>query len=297
MSVIFFDRVAETRGRVERPGSGLKRVRTYTQNWVVHSDSAEDTEPAILSVDGMPRIADEHPYDPGAFVKAKEANRRSEALLDEDGETKVWVWDVVVEYSSDASSTTSPIYPETPAKISYGFDRLMLPVTKDRDDKAVVNTASDPFSPPLMVEFPIPVKTIVVNLADGDFAPSMLLDYFMAISNDTVEGFAAKCTQVQDIQASSEVWTDEDGVDHPYWQVTIKLAFNAFGWQPELLSQGYREINGDGDKKPILIDGQPTQSPLPLDEDGAALTGTDVTAAKFIKFKIYNEVALAALNY
>lgn len=285
--------------RVERKNS--RRIKTYTQTWKAYSDSIDDDESVMSNYTGWPLDGQIHPSEvespTPARVKTTSISREEEAI--KEGGIPLWVWTNQVEFSNDAeNSGVSPIYPDTLAKVGYGFDRMERVVEKDREDKPVVNTAKDPYDPPLTVEFPIPVKTINVNLSTSDFTPAMLTTYFMAINSDTYDGWAAGQVMVQDISATQEIWTDEEGNNVPYWSVTIKLAYNAFGWQPEILSRGYRQLNDEGNPEAIAPDGLQLTSPAILDEDGHAVYGDAVeTDAHYTKYIIYNEVSLSGLNY
>lgn len=296
MAVLSCDRNTDGKtGKLEKRGSGSKRVRNYTELWTIISDSDDDEQLQILTHSELPDIDESHITDDFSFCKSKSAVRNDDAIKI-DGGGRGWKWVITCEYSSDFTPYTSPLYPDTPAVIGYSFDRKEVPVYKDRDGAAIVNTAKDPYSPPVVVEFPIPVKTIQVNLAEGDFSASTLLMYFMAINSGAYDGFGAKQAMIQDIQAQQTSYTDDDDEVITYWAVTIKIAFNAFGWQPEIMSQGYRQIVS-GTKKEILIEGKPVTTPLPLNNAGAAVTGTDVSTAAFKTYKIFNEISFGSLVY
>jgi hypothetical protein len=305
MSITKVARMPESRGLEETRGGSSKVIRTPSITYIAHSDSREDEYHHVLADARIPLRGSVFPGMTGLgapVCKSREAVRSAASIREEAGGPEVWQWTVTLEYSNEGGApAASPLHPDTPAKRAFTFEKMQVPVYKDRDGKPIVNTVGDPMNPPLVVEYMIPIETITVNLSTTAFTSGMLLTYFMAVNSDTFHGWAAGKVRVDDISATEASYEDNDGNVIPYWVVTIKLAYNDFGWQPELLNQGLRSrFVADGPIGPTLDnDMKEVTVQTPLTEAGLPLFGAAATpeACHWIKFTIYNEISLSGLDY
>jgi hypothetical protein len=272
---------------------GAKQVRTYSRTYKVRTSDGATSEIDILAASGVPAFGSAHPADPTAFLSDKSLSLHKNGLRP--------IWHVACEWTNDTDKamSKSPIYPETPAKISGAWEQEIVPVEVDLNGDPIVNTAGDPFDPPVTEPKPIPTLTIQVNLASGDFSESWMEQFFNAVNADTYRGKPAGTVLVQDINFTQEIWTNDDGVDITYYAVNIKLAYNKDGWQPSILSQGYRKKDGASLTHIRDKEGRDISAPVPLDEDGLPLFGDDVTAANvvYVNPTTKNEVSFSDLVF
>ncbi len=255
------------------------KVSTYNRTYTVVSNDPNETSGTVKNAAvlfGSP-IAE----DPYAYCYKREAR------IVNNG--KKIVWEVMCEWSSDDSQhgATSPIYPDMLAKVSGSWDQKEVPVSKDLDGNPIVNTAKELFDPPHSEPLPIPTRTIIVNLSSDYYSDDWDDAYFNAVNESTAYGKPAGTLLVQDMAFTPEEWTNEDGDTVFYRAYTIKIAYNKDGWQPRLLSQGYRDINGRHIREPNT--GKPVSSPVPLDDMGNGLFGTDVDNAAIVTPTTKNE--------
>lgn len=302
------ERCEDASGTLTRKGAKL--TRTYERAYLVTCDSKEDCEVDIWNSELTPGFGASFAKDVAAVLKTFNVSRNPDPIEPDNGTSNEawWQWVLKASWTTDKDDANDkPTYPDTPAKISYSWDKKEVPLVYDRENVPVLNTAKDPYDPPVMIEFPIPVKTITVNLPASMYSASWQNQYFMAINSEAYDGWGEKQVMVQDITAAQEYYTDDNDNDVMYWVVTIKLAFNALGWQPRILSTGYRELVDDtsegaeeGAKKKIVItiEGKEASRPVPLDEDGKKLLGADVAEnAHFDDYKAYNEVPFNDFNF
>lgn len=270
-----------------------KRIRTYREEFWIYASQSDDEVAVLFGVDQG--IGDFHPSDEGAWVIDKEVTREKEGIRHKGVDCYRWL--LRVEYSNDSDKTGSGNPLMEPAKIGYGFQKVELPVYMDIEEEPIVNKAKDPFDPPLTADYPFPIKTIQINLDGSTFNPSWMLDYASAVNSGSYDGWEAGQVIVDDISASPESFEDEEGNTVEYYSVTIKLLYNPFGWQPHVMSVGYRELDDDDNKVVITINGRELSTPLPLDSAGKAIKGDDISTAYFHDFKIYREVSFSIFNF
>lgn len=292
-----------------------KSIRNYTCSYQIRalvSDSIVDIRRDIL----VPQKGEGYPGDEACKLRKRSFTRGSEPLASSVGDPSEpeIIWSLKCEYTNDKNKVNpndSPLYPDTPAKISWAWEKKEIPIDKDRDDKPIRNSAGDPYDPAFKVEFPLPVKTITVNVGEDEFDAEWAQDWMMAINSDTYDGAEEERALVMDITATQEEYTegeDEEEETIRYWALTIKIGFNFVSWQPELLSQGYRELVDDPDSpgnkllQPITVAGRDVTNPIPLNEDGEALIGpTELGAegenAHFTEYNVYHKKSFAALEF
>ena len=77
--------------------------------------------------------------------------------------TEEWKgWTVTAEYSSEFTLAENPT--NDPATITWGSEQFQRVVVVDKEGDAVVNSAGDPFDPPIMADDSRRVVTVTKNL-------------------------------------------------------------------------------------------------------------------------------------
>jgi len=206
-----------------------------------------------------------HPDDPRAFCISARPNN--------DLGNKGWL--VSVTYSTKRELGQQP--QDDDIEISWDEEDFERPILKDRDGKAVLNSAGDFPDPSPMGSDSILIATIDLNVAA---VPAYLRAYRKAINTDafTIEGLTvnAKHARVRRIKMGKRRFR----AAYPFREVSIELAItdnNEDDWEIRFLDAGYRRLNdGTGPIKivnddqteptaPVLLDGagQPIVNPTP----------------------------------
>ncbi len=254
--------------------------------WQVEIDSIvwgsiSSVEAVRASGDGAD-IGDAHPINGFGFLRR---------LIPSPTDSRL-VWRVTGEYEQG----TLPSWPgnplEAPADVSWGSATYTDPAVDDIDDNAIVNSAGQPFDPPLTIERRALVATIVYN--SEDFDPSQAAEFqgtvnvgATVIGNFNVE---ARMAKIIEIGATQQYYKDI-----VYWQVTVKVEINPETWDRKVLDQGiYETINGKTDYMTTDKDEQVTE-PLKLDGSGKKLD-PQTADPHFLTYKTFPEKDFSELN-
>lgn len=274
--------------------NGNKRIRDYSISWRAKC-SANETAYDVLYSDELFFVTDNvHEQDSLARIVSKTCT------IEKGAKTRTYI--CTATYSSDKEKgNRSPLYPDTPAVVSYQWQERLIPVSKDLDDKPIVNTAGDPFDPPLEINVPILVKTIQVGLTPSEAATYLSPAFSRAVNAGYYDGWEPGYALLQECNVDPAVYTDDDDEEIEYAVVTTRIAFDPLGYNPvKKLNSGYNEINDDDEKVRILLPGDSSEAscPIPLDEDGKALFGADVESnAHYLEFNLYNEVSFSVFEF
>lgn len=174
--------------------------------------------------------------------------------------------------------------------VQWGSETEEIARTHDRAGQPILNTAGDPFDPPLSAPVSNPVATIVRNLRSYDGA--WVGSYKDHVNQSVWMGYPAGTVLCKDITGESVYDTDWGW----YWRVTYQFAFRPIwveggkiilpGWATQVLNAGMRQLKS-GEVKQILVEGAPTSTPIPLKENGEAATPTD--DPHYLTFDVYPE--------
>lgn len=148
--------------RVGQKGMGDDRTRDYTRTFTVECSSPLDDSLVVRVAPGIPRVYAPYvsaggTYDLRSWCRSVSAERVADSN----------VWRVTAQYSSridaaspgggagansrpDVQSQPNPVL--RPPVIEWDTVTASVPATYDRDGNAIVNSAGDPFDPPLEVE-------------------------------------------------------------------------------------------------------------------------------------------------
>lgn len=227
-------------------------------------------------------------YDGGAF--ANEFNAEPDGA--DDGKS----WLVTVGYGPFDPQQ----FPENPLlkplEIEGGFNPYEEVVDEDQTGKAVVNSASDPFDPPITEEDPRQVLTIVRNEPSFDWATAY--QYRNAVSSDEFWGAAPGQAKVVRISAK-RAWDQYLAANSItpggfFWIVTYEFEFNIKGWHRFVLDQGMRKLSGGNQSLIVLLDGTSVTSPVLLDGNGGVLAAS--AEPVFLEFITKPELPFAIFN-
>lgn len=240
-------------------------------------------------------------WDFAAYLTAIDAREVSE-----DGKS----WDVTLSYSQtspqdQAGGSGGGAMPgafilspfNIKPSVQWGSETEDVARTHDRDGEPILNTAGDPFDPPILVPVSNPVATIQRNLTSYD--GSWVGSYKDHVNKSPWMGYPPNTVLCRDITGESVHDTDWGW----YWRVTYQFAFRPIwvkggkviqpGWSAQVLNAGMRQLK-DGELEQILVQGVPASSPVPLKEDGSEAKPDD--DPHYLTFDVYPEAEFDDLD-
>lgn len=276
MTVIFKEETGQGRSATNEKG-----MRRYSRAFLLETTSQSDGPYAVGSDASLPRIGSLHPEDSNAWC----VNLRVE-------NSKPWKgWTVTAEYTSEREITEDPT--SEPAAITWTSEQFQRPVVFDNNGHAVVNSAGDPFDPPIMMDDSRRVVTISKNLA---VVPVWILTYQDAVNSDAfnVDGVtvAAGLAKVQSVTVSELQRRN----NIPFRVVTLVIHLEKNGWLVEAQDIGFREL-GYGGRQNILndVDDERPSAPVPLNGAGAHIVDPTAATNVTLSFSVYETKVFSAL--
>jgi hypothetical protein len=271
-------------GENAAPGSS-RRTRTF----LAKTNSKLDTEEAVLTSGLVPvPYTSTLPENPFFLCVSCRATQKSETP---------YAWDVEAEYSIeiDKDEKEKQQYPNPltrPPVISWDSQQYEKPVAKDINGDAVMNSANDPYDPPLMQDDARWVISIATN---AGVVPTFVLTLNNRVNDTavTVDGvaFAAKTLKVQGLRIGAV--KEENGI--LFREVSYQLHYRSETWNSKPLDAGFSELVS-GDRREILLDdGTKPSVPWPLNGAGAKLASPTPSTAVYRDFEIYHATALTVL--
>lgn len=259
----------------------------YTQTYRVYSNTA--LESAINVRAALPLPGAPYPGDPKATVKSRSADRPDNSRL---------VWDCTVQYEFDPEDPEDPEDNplDEPIKFRWTAGLYTKAVIKDRDDKAIVNSAGDYFDPPPEIEEIRWSVNVQENVAS---VPLAILTYANRVNQNsfTIDGVTVDAEAAKVIALDISEFKEKNDIG--YRTVTYTIEFREEGWDLEMLDQGFR-IKDAGELKDILVedeDGNENRpsAPVLLNGDGGKLTDPTPENAEFLTFPVHKLLDFAVL--
>jgi len=267
---------AERRTAVNNRGQ-----RKYSRTFKIESDATSDTAFDIGSVAGLPVLGDAFPDDANAYCKQISVSCQAGYKY----------WTVQCDYDDlydNAGST--PANDET--QISWSSELFQRPAWKDKDGNGVVNSAGDPFNPPVMRDDHRLVCRIVKNAAT---AQSYILSYINVVNSVafTIDGLSIgqRYAKISNVSVSEE--RRRNGT--VFRQHTIEMQIRNNEWDFEIMDVGFQQIDPNDATKRIKCkddEGVDVTEPALLNGSGSQVADPDETGAAFLPFRVYTE-----LNY
>mgnify|MGYP000389167234 CR=1 FL=1 len=291
MAIEYVAEVVLSRGR-KRKEKALPFVKTYHRKFVVKSTILTETETVILGAAGIPAMADSHPDDSFAICVGRQAVQNPKDHL---------LWMVTCDYSTDWTPPESETDPTNfRDKVTIGTTFYELPFYEDAiTGEGIMNTAGDPFDPPLMREVAVTTFRIVKNVGS---IPSWLLSMRNTINDAdiTIRGvsIAKNLARLRAVEISDELYKNAI----LYYQVDLEIEVDELGHGAYVLNDGLNELydgygGTPGDKRPIMDTGEMIQTPAPLALDGSRIPVTDLPdSAIILQFQRYPEADFSVLN-
>lgn len=270
MSVVSVKALAEQRGG-EQSFDGKIFRKSGKKSYLAACDSASDDETIIFASEDIPGLFTQHLLDATLYVK-----KRSAEFVAASPATSRWYWRVTIEYDNvwdcdPATLSTTPTSRPDVWKLS--FAKSSRAVEEDTEGAAIINSAGDPYNPPLEADLSRPVITITTNRSSFSLANAVTLqDAINSTDWVTSHGtFAARTAKCSGVEATEQF---ENG--SLYISITFTVELNYDTWDTDVLDQGFRYLDSNGDPQTFTDGaGQPVSEPKPLDGAGGALDLTD----------------------
>jgi hypothetical protein len=198
----------------------------------------------------------------------------------EEGDALGWI--VTVEYGpysalwAGGGPKQNPLFQPIDVKWSMRSQEKACDI--DINGNAVINTAGDPYDPPLMRDEPRPVLSIVRN--EGTWNQSLQVQYFQAVASDPFAGYQPLMSRVLDISSESKFHQDAGW----YYQASYEFEFRPplsssngqNGYRDTVINQGMRVFataNNPASKYHYTLKGVPVTEPVLINKDGTVNAG------------------------
>lgn len=250
-------------------------------------------------------------WDYAAFLNSVE-------VADEDRDGKGWTctleykpfdWRSLSGGSGDGSNASAFLANPLNARplLKWSSSTEEIACTHDRYGNPILNTAGDPFDPPLTRPYSTPIATITRTLATFD--PDWIVQYKDHVNASTWMGNPAGTVLCKEINADAVYDADWGWM----WSQTLEFAFRPIiilavgtpskpwilknavllaGWAKQILNAGLRQLVS-GAVKPINIDNAPISQPVPLKSNGTYDPAADPV---YLTFDIYETAEFADFN-
>jgi hypothetical protein len=273
-------------GSPRTASQGVDWHRTYTRFWLIETSGKEvgavEVLKAVPVAIGQSYVTATE-FDAGAFV-----NEISVSEVGEDGCS----WLATVQYGPYNAIETQPQVPtDAQPEMNWSWAQFRKVVKRDKDDKPVLNTAFDPFDPPLEIDDPRPILQIVRN--EATFNPDLVYAYRNAINDAPWFGGDPLCWKVTSI-IPQRLFNADIGY---YYRMTYEWQFDPDTWVFKVPNVGMRALNLSLTKQSKMLDsdGHPIDEPRPLKPDGTP-KGIG-QAADNLEFHIYPELSFDVFNF
>lgn len=264
------------------PATNTKGSRSYTRTFKLTTSAKTERAYHVGSHASLPAIGEVHPDDAGAWC----------TTLQVDPSDPWKGWTVTAEYSTERELAENPT--NDPAEITWGYEQFQKPAITNYAGQAILNSAGDPFDPPIMIDDSRPHVTISKNLAS---VPVWITTYQDAINSGsfTVDGItvAAGLAKMQNITITRA--QSRNGTS--YRTVTFSIHLQKQGWSSKVLDAGFRQIGYGGSRENIRngTDDELPAAPVPLNGSGVALDDPDPATAVYRTDVIYESKDFSVL--
>ncbi len=293
----------------------LEGVREYTKEFTVRTDSDSTGAREVANASGLPRKGDVYFFggetDIGALCWNVDPQQDSENQR---------VWRVTCRFSNDIKGSMGtplggdPRYDvenplDAPPEVVWSSWSETEIVTRDRQGIPILNTAGQPFSPPLIRMRKRRMVTITRN--EAFFPVGIDQEYTDTINADVFYGWPPKTARIDDITASAHF-----AQAMLYWKVRYVIQFKKEHWLARVLNVGIRHHPIDEffhvDDEVLMIaedDGVQSTIPVQLDLRGERATPREIEDLRntpidnnpgwnglFWNFEIHKQKSFANLN-
>lgn len=262
-------------GLLSGSGSNNDRYeRNYTRVYRVRQDNLTDDEHTLLlfmASDGF-LVNSAHPSDPGSKIVEVSCSVVSSYS---NGGQRGLLWDVTVNYGPWNPLEHSPDGDPTHQPLRFEIEQITVevPLLVDVDGNPILNSAGDPFDPPLTEERTDLILTVYRNEENIDIYTLLSNSGKGEVNDAEWNGFEEKTVKVLPIKIPQQQWSQEGQKN--YWAMAYQFHIKFEGWTRRVVNQGFNELytSGSVTKSRPIVDayGAKASDPVLLDEDGHAL--------------------------
>lgn len=243
-----------------------KRQRRYTRTFRVTCSTPKDGPSVVMAAASVPSVY-------GAYSSGNDSDSGALAeriSVKEDGFCQ-WIAEVTYStFTPDPAQNEDDPTNRAPV-MRWSSALYQVPVVEALDGTPIVNSAGDPFDPPIERDD----KRMVLSYEryETTYSPALSVDYACAVNEDPFLGFAAGLARCNSIEAERHYEKGEW-----LWKVRYEFEFRREGWRARPLDQGFRYL--DAAFKPQLIrddKSSPVSSPALLTGDGLRLSEAKTT--------------------
>lgn len=264
---------------------------TASETWTVHGVTSSDTRVDVVNCSDLPNIGTSYDGMVCSSRRARETDKSS-------------TWKVEVHYKSTVPGLPSPsgywtteLPSERPINKQWNTIHYDKAVEKDLNGDPIVNSAGDPFDPPLVEDFPR--IGLVVTRSETDFDPQIIKYYSNKISTDSFLGFLPGEARCVEINADPYYENGESGHTVRYvFEFDCQTYAPAGGrWVHELLDAGGRYLD-DYNVLQVATDDEGVKhgGVILLDGMGKKLPSDGSEPAQYKNYETKDKVAFGPLN-
>ena len=259
--------------------------------WTVQGATASDTRYTVVNCTDLPSIGSEDAE--GVFVESRHARETEDPT----------VWKVDVRYvSSVAQGGLTPGYwtIEIPSERppQYAWRTIHYDEVVDKalgqgsgPDEPIVNSAGDPFDPPLVEDKPR--IGLIATRFEADFDPSIIPYYSNKVASDSFLGFAAGVARCVEINANPHYENGESS-----HSVSYNFEFDEDRWVHSILDAGGRYLDDNEVLKVAADDEGVSHGGLvQLDGTGHLLPTDGSEPSQWLNFETKDKVAFGPLGF
>jgi len=251
-----------------------------TLNYFIRTDVAVDNWTEILALADIPAVGARLSSDSVFIVKSRQAEQNKDDLL---------LWDVVVSYES-TNATVDYTDQDIGRLLSLEMDSVPYEVVaeeawdEDNDKVDNVNTAGDPFDPPMVVT----VYNKLIRFTQKEnalFDPSAALYTQGTLNQQSITAVGEHIPPMGGLMRVCRPALQSDGTYNTSYETEVEVDKPFIR---KIASRGFRYLNAEGKLTPIMFsdinsdyasggsksaDDAQVSDPVNLDEDGAITLG------------------------
>lgn len=268
----------------------------FRRQWTVMTDTRAYHEGAVL-LEGIAAgyfptpFFSFHPDDLRFLCKRLSARQDTKSPLH---------WRVTAEWDTAPWDDDDEEEPQDRrAKITWSTVKYQKAIERDRDGKAILNSAKDYFDPPPLKDLSRWTITVTKNLTN---IPTSILDYADKINGAdwSVDGIDVPKNAAKMMSIGIGDKQREGNID--YRQLSYTVEFDTVDlWKGKYLNQGYNEITDPSTNPPTKKRcqiGRPPKdavSPQMLDANGKMIAAPTPANATFQEYNVHEEMDFSVL--
>lgn len=256
---------------------GPDRALTYKDSYIVITDVG-DGQGVAMSALGF-SIKDQYGGDSECHLHARSCSLRERGASS-------FVWDV--EYTWSTGIDQMMLAPwERDSVTTWTTTVYQKEIWEDVNGNPIVSTNSLPWQNQTMCD-DSRIEITITNWLQ-DFNGEEFFELRDCLNEDEFLGGAPKTVKFANLQ-STEI---HDTIWGTYWEKNVTFQYDPLGWTLKRLATGMKAIDDNGNLSWVFVNGQPTNEPVCLDNNGKVLPiGLPPIE---LEFEIYNATDLSVL--